>query len=69
MNEIEHLKSLTIGEKRYLRRFECMLCGHHLDRPGCSSVYGRCSDEVIINRRKSCLKNYKPRGKTIHNST
>ena len=61
MDEIEHLKTLTKNEKRYLSKFECAWCDQPLNRVGCSAVYSHCSDQTRIDRRKKCLKKYKPR--------
>lgn len=61
MNEKEFLSSLSKGEKRYLKKFECAWCEHGLKNPGCSAISDSCTEEKRIERRKNCLKNYKPR--------
>lgn len=61
MTENEQLKALTKNEKRYLSRRGCGLCEQFLDRPGCSSIYGGCTERERVDRRERCLKQYKPR--------
>jgi hypothetical protein len=66
MTEKEFFSSLSKGEKRYLARFECAWCGHGLSYTGCSAIYESCTEETRIQKRKDCLKNYKPRIRKIH---
>ena len=61
MDEKEHFKTLSKGEKRYLSRFGCAWCDHPLHYLGCSAVYGPCDEQTKIDRRKRCLEGYKPR--------
>jgi hypothetical protein len=59
--EASDARPLTKGEKRYLRRFVCYLCDQRLDRGWCGAVFGRCSDEIMEERRRNCLRSYRPR--------
>lgn len=55
------LTGYTRNEKRYLRRFACAWCDQSLARDDCSAIWERCTDEQREQRRRDCLKNYKPR--------
>lgn len=60
----EHLSTLSKLEKLFLSRRMCGFCEQLLNRNSCGSIYcdNECTDSDIINRRKRCLKTYKPRG-------
>lgn len=55
------IEKLTPGQRRYLSKFACMWCDHSLDKPGCSAIYEKCSEQTRAKRREDCLKEYKPR--------
>lgn len=57
------LAGLTNGQMRHLAARMCFLCEHRLNRPGCSALYGRCSNAVAAKRQADCLASYKPRAK------
>jgi rubrerythrin len=61
MTEKEHFNSLTKGQKRFLKKYICMLCDYPLDRLGCGVMCESCSEEKRITKRENCLKLYKPR--------
>lgn len=61
MTAKEHWESLSKNEKRFLKNYVCGWCEHGLDNNLCYDSNSLCSDEKIIERRKKCLKNYKPR--------
>ena len=65
MTETEQLTSLSRLEKRFLSRRICWLCEQQLDLPRCGSMYGDtrqdCTKDIRVERRKECLKTYKPR--------
>ena len=59
--EKEQLAALTPLQRRYLSRRLCWLCDYPLNRTGCPEGVDPCTEEVRIERRKCCLKEYKPR--------
>ena len=61
MTPKEHSATLTKLEKLFLSRRECAWCNQRLDRNSCAAIEEPCEDSDIINRRKRCLKTYKPK--------
>ena len=59
----DYLKTLTTGERRYLSKYDCGLCGQKLSRAGCSAIHSQCTDTQKISRATECLKQYAPRGR------
>ena len=59
--EAEQLAKLDKYQKRYLSHRRCGLCEHPLDHKGCGSHYEACPEGVRIERRRNCLRGYKPR--------
>lgn len=67
--EKEQLAGLDKYERRYLSRRVCGLCewplsevgcGAYLPGPDCEAVEA-CEEQLRIDRRERCLKEYKPR--------
>jgi hypothetical protein len=56
------IAALTRGQRRYLKRYACILCGQPLDQDGCAAIWTRCSSETRDKRRADCLAQYRPRG-------
>ena len=55
---------LTKGEKRYLKRFICLLCEQTLDKDWCGAIWpDACDAAKREDRRRRCLVGYKPRKK------
>jgi hypothetical protein len=65
VTEKEYLVSLSKKERAFLSRRSCSLCSLPLNKIGCSAIYREtgdyCTPTSRINRRKECLKTYKPR--------
>lgn len=55
------LSILSKNARIYLSKRGCMACEKPLNQKGCGSFYEACSEQTRIERRKNCLKKYKPR--------
>ena len=53
--------TLTREQRRYLKRYACMLRDQRLDLDICGAIRTRCSPETRAKRRADCLKGYRPR--------
>lgn len=50
------LSKLSHWQRSRLSRHECWLCHKPLDRPGCSAIYEKCSEDERRERAISCLR-------------
>ncbi|MFT5174322.1 MAG: hypothetical protein ACI8W7_002509 [Gammaproteobacteria bacterium] len=64
MTERDNLKALDRNARRYLDKIECSWCGHNMNTPGCSAIYGmdNCTEDSRQARQVEALKAYLPRG-------